>query len=593
MQAGANDTWRGEFTVTSLGRWEYVVHASIDAFASWQQTLRRRVEASQDEDVAVELEVGAALLLNLADGIPPREAEGLRSAAARLTGGTRPAAVAAALSAQLRSEVERLGGESGGCASAVFPVQVEPVRARYGAWYEFFPRSAACGHHANLREAESRLDYAASMGFNVVYLPPIHPIGRTNRKGPNNSLRPEPDDPGSPWAIGGAEGGHRALHPLLGTMEDFHHFLEHARGLGLEVAMDLAFQCSPDHPAVREHPEWFWRRPDGSVRFAENPPKKYEDIFPFNFGCEAWHELWDELRDTVLFWAAQGVSIFRVDNPHTKPVAFWEWLIAEVREQHPETVFLAEAFARPAMLHMLAKVGFSQSYTYFTWRNTARELRDYLTELCCSPAREYLRPNLWANTPDIISEYLQSGGRNGFAIRLILAATLGANYGIYGPAFELCDDNPLRPGSEEYLDSEKYQLRCWDIEDARSLRPLITRVNRIRAEHVSLQADWSLTFHESDNPSLLSYSKSDPETGDTVLMVVNLDPHYTQSGFITLAASVGTEPGSYQVHDLLTGARYLWSGTRNFVSLDPATTPAHIFSLRRKVRSEHDFEYFA
>jgi starch synthase (maltosyl-transferring) len=475
-------------------------------------------------------------------------------------------------------------------------VDVERERARFSTWYELFPRSTAAvpGLHGTFADCEARLPYVAAMGFNVLYLPPIHPIGVTGRKGPNNHAAAAADDVGSPWAIGADAGGHKAVHPQLGTLEDFHRLLAKTAELGMEVALDLAYQCSPDHPYVAEHPEWFLHRPDGSIQYAENPPKKYEDIYPFNFDCDAWRELWAELKSVVEYWIAQGVRIFRVDNPHTKPFAFWEWLIAEVRQADPDVIFLAEAFTRPAPMYRLGKLGFSQSYNYFAWRNTKSELTDYFTELTTAPVSEFFRPNLWPNTPDILTEYLQFGGRAAFMIRLVLAATLGASYGIYGPAFELMEHEPREPGSEEYLDSEKYQLRHWDLERADSLCDFIARVNGIRRDNAPLQSNRGLKFHRIDNGSLIAYSKTDAERTEALLMIVNLDPHHVQAGWVELDLSVidVTAEQSFQVHDLLSGTRYLWKGARNYVALDPQHTPAHIFRIRHRVRSERDFDYF-
>jgi starch synthase (maltosyl-transferring) len=432
------------------------------------------------------------------------------------------------------------------------------------------------------------------MGFNVVYLPPIHPIGWAHRKGPNNSVAAGEGDPGSPWAIGAVTGGHKSIHPDLGTLDDFRLLIEAAKANGLSLAMDIAFQCSPDHPYVRQHPEWFKKRADGSIQYAENPPKKYQDIYPFDFECADWQALWQELKSVFEFWIAQGVSIFRVDNPHTKPFPFWQWVIAEIRVQRPDVIFLAEAFTRPKIMNRLAKIGFSQSYTYFTWRNRRMEIEQYFTELTRPPLSDFFRPNLWPNTPDILPEYLQFGGRPAFCIRVILAATLGANYGVYGPAFELLEAAPLKAGGEEYRDSEKYQLRQWDLNRPESLRPLMRRLNEIREAHSSLQTDRGLQFHTTDNDAIIAYTKTGGRDGDQLLMLVNLDPHRSQSGWLDLDLTLlGLEPdASYQLHDLLSDARYLWQGGRNFVVLDPHTHPAHVFLVRRRVRSERDFDYY-
>jgi len=432
------------------------------------------------------------------------------------------------------------------------------------------------------------------MGFDVLYLPPIHPIGKTHRKGRNNSAVCAPDDVGSPWAIGSPEGGHKAVHPSLGTVQDFRRLVAKAKEQGLEIALDIAFQCSPDHPYVREHRNWFRERPDGSVQYAENPPKKYEDIFPFDFETGAWRELWEELKSILEFWIGTGVRIFRVDNPHTKPYAFWEWLIGEIQKVHPDVLFLSEAFTRPKVMYRLAKVGFTQSYTYFAWRNSKRELTEYFTELARPPVRDFLRPNLWPNTPDILTEPLQYGGRPVFMARLVLAATLGASYGIYGPAFERCESRAIAPGKEEYLDSEKYQIRHWEIDREDSLSEFIGRVNRIRRENPALQSDDRLAFHPVDNDQLIAYSKATPDLSNIVLTVVNLDPHHTQSGWIDLPLErLGLDPAvPFQGHDLLGGGRYLWHGRRIYLELRPRETPAHILRLRRKVRTERDFDYF-
>jgi len=579
-----NDRWRGEFPVTELGRYYFKLEGWVDHFETWSRQLAKRLQAGQD--VKVELEVGARLI---------------EEAAARADGNAADAAQLLALAKSLRgSPTPTVDGDASALVrryadrslSTVHPreveVVVEPVKARFSTWYELFPRSVG-----KFPDVEGLLPDIARMGFDVLYLPPIHPIGKSHRKGANN--RPaSPGEPGSPWAIGSEEGGHKSVDPDLGTLDDFRHLVAAASKQGVDVALDLAFQCSPDHPYTREHPEWFKHRPDGSIQYAENPPKKYEDIYPFDFETESWRELWLELRSIVLFWIDQGVKIFRVDNPHTKPFAFWDWLIAEVKREHPEVILLAEAFTRPKVMYRLAKGGFSQSYTYFSWRNTAYELFQYFTELSQPPIREFLRPNLWPNTPDILTEYLQSGGRPAFQARLILAATLGASYGIYGPAFELMENRPREQGSEEYLDSEKYQLRTWDRESPDSLRELIAIVNRIRHENPALQTDRELRFHPTENEQLLAYSKSTPDNANVVLTVVNVDPHHVQRGMVNLPLDeLGLERDRpYQAHELISGARYLWNGPRNFVEINPHSMPGQIFRFRRRVRSEHDFEYF-
>ncbi|MFZ3330347.1 MAG: alpha-amylase family glycosyl hydrolase, partial [Candidatus Acidiferrales bacterium] len=432
------------------------------------------------------------------------------------------------------------------------------------------------------RDCMRHLPYVAEMGFDVLYFPPIHPIGRKGRKGKNNSLEVAPGDPGSPWAIGSLEGGHKAIHPALGTLEDFKQLRQKAEAMGIEMALDIAFQCAPDHPYVQEHEDWFAHRPDGSIQYAENPPKKYEDIYPLDFESDDALELCEELKSVVLYWIEQGIRIFRVDNPHTKPFGFWEWLIAEIHRTYPEAIFLAEAFTRPKVMYRLAKLGFTQSYTYFTWKNTKTEIAELFEELTQTPVREFFRMNLWPNTPDILHAYLQTGGRPAFIARLILAATLGANYGIYGPAFELFENRPLAPGSEEYLESEKYQIRVWDIDRPDGLKQLIALVNKIRHENPALQSDWSLRFHPVDNDQLIAYSKTSGDGSNVILVVVNLDPRNTQSGSIYVPLDyfgIGPQQ-SFEVHDLLADARYTWQGSRNYIELNPAKIPAHIFKVR-------------
>lgn len=589
-----NDRWGASFPITELGQYFYTVTAWIDHFFSWRHDFLRRNDSL---DIAVALQVGALLVEEAAKRTDGENQRQLQQLAEQLRTVNPDEGSALALSETLASLMQQHSDRS---LATDYPIMLsvcsEPVKAQFSAWYEFFPRSCVGDDmsHGSFAECEKRLSYIAEMGFDIVYLPPIHPIGLSKRKGANNALTADDTDVGSPWAIGAAEGGHKSIHPQLGTLDDFKKLMLTARELGIDIALDIAFQCSPDHPYLREHPEWFRHRPDGSIQYAENPPKKYEDIVPFNFETEAWQELWQELRDIFLFWVKQGIRLFRVDNPHTKPFPFWEWLIAEVKHVHPETIFLAEAFTRPKITYRLAKLGFSQSYTYFTWRNSKRELESYFTELTRTEIREYFRPNLWPNTPDILSEYLQFGGRPAFMLRLVLAATLGANYGIYGPAYELLEATPRMAGGEEYLNSEKYQVRHWPLDRADSLKDFIARVNRIRRENPALQQDLSLQFIDADNDNLLCYAKTTADNIDTILVVANLDPHHTQSGWVTLPLDLFRldEPSSYQVQDLLTSARFLWNGARNFVEINPLVAPAHIFKLRRHVRTEHDFDYF-
>ncbi len=598
LEALGNDRWRSGFRVTELGEYVYTVQAWVDRFKTWNHDLKKRLDAGQD--VSVEILVGADLVAKAAGRAPAKDAARLNDAATllRSKANTDTAAAAAhALDPGLAALMEKYSDRSlGATHERELKVVVDRERARFSAWYEMFPRASSPqpGRHGTFRDCIAMLPYVAEMGFDVFYLPPIHPIGTTNRKGKNNNPNNSKGDVGSPWAIGSPEGGHKAIHPQLGTLEDFRALVDATRSHGMEIALDIAFQCTPDHPYVKEHPEWFVWRPDGTVQYAENPPKKYQDIYPLNFESEGWRDLWEELRSVVEYWIEQGVNIFRVDNPHTKPFSFWEWMITEIRQERPEVIFLSEAFTRPEVMYRLAKLGFNQSYTYFAWRNTSWELSEYLTELTRTEVREYFRPNFWPNTPDILTEYLQTGGRPAFMTRLVLAATLCASYGIYGPAFELCENRPLRLGSEEYLDAEKYEIREWDRERADSLRPLITRVNQVRRENPALQANDGLTFHPVDNQQILAYSKATEDLSNIILVVVSLDPHHTQSGWLELPLEqLGMDAHQpFQVHDLLDDARYIWNGPRNYVELNPHKLPAHIFKVRRRVRTERDFDYF-
>jgi starch synthase (maltosyl-transferring) len=594
MEFLTNDRWRGTFVVDQVGPFQYTIQAWVDHFKTWSRDLAKRVDAGQD--VSVDLLIGAELVETASLRAPDADAERLASYARDLRANA-PGAAQAAQSSELAGlmyrHAERLFATK---YKYELGVWVDRVRARFSSWYEFFPRSTSfvSGQHGTFKDVAERLPYVASMGFDVLYLPPIHPIGRAFRKGRNNNTVSQPGEPGSPWAIGGPEGGHKSIHPELGTLQDFRELVDRAGQFGIEIALDIAFQCSPDHPYVKEHPEWFRRRPDGTIQYAENPPKKYQDIYPFDFETENWQELWDELKSVVQHWCEQGIRIFRVDNPHTKPFPFWEWLIAEIRRDYPETIFLSEAFTRPKIMYRLAKLGFSQSYNYYPWRNTKAELIAYLTEVTQTEVREYFGANLWPNTPDILPESLQIGGRPAFITRVVLAATLAASYGIYGPAYELCVNQPLAIGKEEYLDSEKYEIKTWDWESPSSLRRLIGRINQIRHENPALHSNWSLRFHDVDNDQIIAYTKTTPDNANQILVVVNLDPHYRQSGFITLPLhELDIDPQQpYQVHDLLNDARYLWHGSRNYVELDPHGVPAHIFRIRRRVRTEQDFDYY-
>ncbi len=595
MRPLVNDRWTAAFRVAELGRYGFKVQGWVDHFETWQRDLMKRITA--ESDTAVDYLIGADLVAEAAGRATGDDAAWLRERAKVLRTAKPPEEMRThAISPKLHEMVLRYPDKRFASVSEELSVVVDPVRARFSAWYELFPRSTAeaPGKHGTFADCEKRLEYIAGMGFNVVYLPPIHPIGLQFRKGRNNATEAQPGDCGSPWAIGSTEGGHKAIHSELGTIEDFRHFVRRAGELGLSVALDIAFQVAPDHPYVRKHESWFRKRPDGTIQYAENPPKKYQDIFPLDFESEDWAALWEELKSVFLYWLDQGVTIFRVDNPHTKAFPFWERVIGEIKRDHPEVLFLAEAFTRPKVMQRLAKIGFSQSYTYFPWRNGKHEITAYLTELTQTPVREFLRPNQWTNTPDILTEFLQIGGRAAFAIRLLLAATLGANYGVYGPAFELLEHRPIRNGSEEYLNSEKYEIRHWDLEQPDSLRPLMTRVNEIRNSNPALENDWSLRFHFIDNDQLLCYSKESEDRSNLLLMVVNLDPHYTQSGFVSfpLEALEIPQDRGYEAEDLLTGERYLWHGERNYVELNPARESGHILKIHRKVKAETDFEYF-
>ena len=608
-----DDRWRASFSVATPGRVEFAVTAWVDSFATWLRDLRTDAEAGQD--LRPDLLVGQALL-------------GRAAAAARKDGDRRYLTHAAAtvgecvrhpgpacdldhpigvaldvslgdvlLGDELRQSVgrARIDDEVTGDVRAI---DVEVELARSSSWYELFPRSASPDPErpGTLEDVIGRLPYVAGMGFDVLYLPPIHPIGTTARKGPDGAPDADPGDPGSPWAIGSPDGGHTAVHPALGTVADVERLAAAAAGHGMHLALDLAFQCSPDHPWVREHPSWFRQLPDGSIRTAENPPKRYEDIYPLDFESDDWQALWAALRDVVTFWIDRGVTVFRCDNPHTKPFGFWEWLIGTVRAEHPETVFLSEAFTRPPVMKRLAKLGFSQSYTYFTWRHTKDELESYLTELTRPPVADYLRPNLWPNTPDILGTDLQNGSVATFCARLVLAATLSASYGIYGPPFELREFVPRQPGSEEYADSEKYTVRHWDLDRPDSLAGFVARVNQARRAHPALRRNDGLRFLRIDNDNLIAYAKTLAPTAhaagsgrpahpvDVIVVVVNLDPVFTQSGWLELdTGSLGLEPGRPVVaHDLLTDAYFHWQDAGNFVELDPSAVPVHLLHIRQE-----------
>ncbi len=595
-----NDLWRAEFVLNTLGLYEFTVRAWIDRFDTWRSGLLKKYEAGQN--VSVEMVEGAQLLAQAAQDAAERDRMLLQEKIEILENDDLPMLnrMEAALDGELSGAMRKYpDGFSLVEYDRVLQIRVEPQNALFSTWYEMFPRSAADepGRHGNFKDCIERLPYIAEMGFDILYLPPIHPIGKTFRKGPNNTAAAGPDDPGSPWAIGGEEGGHKAIHPELGTLEDFRDLLHQARNLGIEIALDIAFQCSPDHPYVKEHPEWFKQRPDGTIQYAENPPKKYQDIYPFDFESEAEPALKEELLSVFRYWIDQGVKVFRVDNPHTKPLRFWEWLIGKVKEEFPETIFLAEAFTRPKTMYRLAKGGFTQSYTYFTWRNLKWEIEQYLTELTRDPVQDFFWPNFWPNTPDILPEFLQMSGRPGFVLRLILAGTLSSSYGIYGPAFELGVNAPRASNTEEYLDSEKYQITQWDLNAPQTIRPMIKRINRIRKENPALQQTRNLMFHPVDREEILCFSKYTDDMSNIILVAANLDPHHTQSAWVKLPPEIigktaGNQHQPFQMHELIGDARYLWHSEQNYIELNPQVMPAQIFRVRRRVRSENDFDYF-
>jgi starch synthase (maltosyl-transferring) len=577
-----NDRWAGTFPLDAGGRWTFTIEALADPFASWLADLDKRVAAGQAVDS--ELLEGAALVRAPAERAAGADAAALRAYADRMAR-TQPAgdAIAAAREPALAALMTRhLDRREATPAERVFEVVADRERARFAAWYEFFPRSGVAGRHGTFKDAELQLERAAALGFDVIYLPPIHPVGRTHRKGRNNTLTAGRDDPGSPWAIGGEAGGHTAVHPELGTLEDFDRFVERAGQLGLEVALDFAIQCSPDHPWVREHPEWFFRRPDGTIKYAENPPKKYQDVYPVNFGAADPRPLWEEMLRVVEFWVGHGVRTFRVDNPHTKPVKFWEWLIREIQARHPDVIFLAEAFTRPKMMKVLAKAGFTQSYTYFTWRNEKQELIDYFTEITRPPVADYFRGHLWPNTPDILHATLQKGGRPAFQMRLVMAATLSSLYGIYS-GYELAENVPYAEGSEEYLNSEKYELKVRDWDAPGNITDLIVTVNRLRREHPALQLYTNLRFYPADDPHILFYGKMTPDHRDVVFVAVNLDPFATHTAMVELPLEeMGVGPDQpYRLHERLADSWQDWRGPQGRVTLDPQRLPAAIFSLHR------------
>ena len=587
MQPLVNDRWRARIRVPEPCQIEFSIAAWVDAFKTWRRDMQKRIDAATVTDV--DYQIGGALIEAAAQRATTFDGDWLNQAAKRV----RDIALDPMLEAMMERYPDRRFETKYG---RTLRITVDPVKARFSAWYEFFPRSAAddSNRHGTFRDCEARLPYVAELGFDVLYFPPIHPVGTTFRKGRNNTLTPEPTDVGSPWAIGAPEGGHKSIHPALGTIDDFDRLVERAREFNIDIALDIAFQVSPDHPYAKDHVEWFRRRPDGTIQYAENPPKKYQDIYPFDFESDEWESMWQELKSIFDFWIGHGVKIFRVDNPHTKAFPFWEWCIGQVKADNPEVLFLAEAFTRPKVMYRLAKLGFSQSYTYFPWRHAKWELTEYFTELAKPPVSDFFRGNHWPNTPDILTEFLQTNGRAGFLQRFLLVSTIAANYGIYGPAFELLEGRPIAPGSEEYLDSEKYQTRQWYLDKADSLRNTIARINELRRQNPALQNDTSLRFLQVDNDELIAFTKTSIDGSNRVVVVVNLDTGAGHEGLLHLPLEdFGIDAASpYQVHDLLTGSRQIWRGPRNTVSLTSPEAPARIFAIRRRLRTERDFDYF-
>jgi len=571
-----NDEWTGHFYTPEKGTYLFKIEAWIDHLDTWYDGFKKKVAAKVE--VQVELMEGAEMLrklagdkndqlLNLAKKLEDKNKYGL--------------AVETVMNESFAKVVHDYPLKENETATPEFVVVSETSRALFSSWYEFFPRSSSLdGKHGTFKDSIKLLPRIAAMGFDVLYFPPIHPIGKVNRKGKNNNVRSQPGEPGSPWAIGSDEGGHKSILPALGTLEDYKKLISEAKKLGIDIALDLAFQCAPDHPYVKEHPEWFKQRPDGTIQYAENPPKKYQDIYPFNFESDNWKELWHELKSVIIYWVEQGVTIFRVDNPHTKPIPFWEWVIEEVHLQYPDIIFLAEAFTKPKVMASLAKIGYTQSYTYFTWRVTKQEIIDYITELIQTASRNYFRPNFWPNTPDILPFHLQHQGENIFIIRLALAATLSSNYGVYGPAYEFYENTPVE-GREEYHNSEKYEVRQYDWKKTNRMTDIMTLINKARKENPALQTTWNTIFCSIENPSLIAYLKTTDDLSNILMVIVNIDPNQGQSGFVQLPKSrlkLG-ERINVKVHDLITDERYTWTQEWNFVDLNPHKMPFHLFKL--------------
>ncbi len=577
MLPGANDGWSASFYVTQQGSYYFTIRAWIDHFDTWYDGIQKKVAAKLD--VSVELMEGWDFLMRVGKG----DKQLLGWAEKLKTMGAQPAAIELVLSEEFSKAVHRNPLRLHVTTfQKELEIRVEHQRASFSTWYELFPRSTSLtkGVHGTFLDTIKLLPRIASMHFDVLYLPPIHPIGKVNRKGKNNSVKALPGEPGSPWAIGSDEGGHRAVLKDLGTLDDYKRLQKEARKFNIEIALDLAFQCAPDHPYVKEHPEWFRRRPDGSIQYAENPPKKYQDIYPFDFETEKWKELWNELKSVIVFWIEQGITIFRVDNPHTKPFPFWEWVITEINKDYKDIIFLAEAFTRPRIMATLAKIGFTQSYTYFTWRVNKQEIMDYMNELVQGPSRNYVRPNFWPNTPDILPWHLQHQGENMFIIRFALASTLSSNYGMYGPPYEFGESTPVE-GKEEYFNSEKYELRHYEWKMTNRMTDIITLVNKARKDNRALQSTWNLQFCAVENPNLIAYIKATDDLSNLILVVINLDAHQKQSGYVQLPLhklSLG-KMINVKLQDLITGETYTWTQEWNFVELEPHKMPFHLFKF--------------
>jgi starch synthase (maltosyl-transferring) len=575
MHATGNDSWHGAFVVQEKGFYTFTVIAWIDHFETWFDGFKKKAAAGVD--VTLELQEGILFLKRLSNGKVPELENAIRE-----------------LDTTYERAVEYIVDEAFAELVHHFPliefearydkelkVVVEHQKANYSTWYELFPRSASLDYkHGTFKDVIRLLPRIESMGFDVLYLPPIHPIGKLNRKGKNNSVTANPDEPGSPWAIGSDEGGHKAVHKELGTLADYKTLISEAKKHGIDIALDLAFQCAPDHPYVKDHPEWFKQRPDGSIQYAENPPKKYQDIYPFNFETTAWPALWEELKSVIFFWIDQGVKIFRVDNPHTKPIPFWQWAIAEVNKKYEDIIFLSEAFTKPKVMASLAKIGYTQGYTYFTWRVTKQELIEYMTELVNGPSRNYFRPNFWPNTPDILPYHLQYQGENIFIIRLALAATLSSNYGVYGPPYETYEHTPVQ-GKEEYYESEKYEIKMYDWKRTNRMTDIFTIINKARKNHPALQSTWNINFCTVENPNLIAYLKATDDLTDIILVVVNLDQNSRQSGYVQLPKwrlNLGDKI-NLKLHDLMTDEHYTWTQEWNYVEIDPYRMPFHLFKI--------------